>query len=173
MRGVVSLAAAFAIPADLAGRDLLLFLTFSVVIGTLLVQGLSFPWLIRRLRLSGDGEGFQDDLDEAAAQQAAARAALERLEELAPAAGHEEVVEQLRARAERRAHNAWERLGGGRGGSAGEETPGVVYRRLRREMLEAERQVFVRLRDQRRIDDEVLRRVMLELDFEEATLERD
>ncbi|MFD0889122.1 Na+/H+ antiporter, partial [Streptosporangium algeriense] len=67
---------------------------------------------------------------------------------------------------------AWERLGGGTG-PRGEETPSTVYRRLRREMLAAGREVFVRLRDEGRLDDEVLNRVMHELDFEEATLERD
>lgn len=174
MRGVVSLAAAFALP-DLPGRDMLLFLTFTVVIGTLLVQGMSFPWLIRRLRVSTEQETFADDLAEAAAQQAAASAALDRLDELVAggvADVHQEVVEQLRLRAERRALTAWERLGGGTG-PEGEETPGAVYRRLRREMLAAEREVFVRLRDERRIDDEVLRRVLHELDSEEATLARD
>ncbi|MBB2911659.1 CPA1 family monovalent cation:H+ antiporter [Streptosporangium becharense] len=175
MRGVVSLAAAFAIPEGFPGRDTLLFLTFAVVIGTLLVQGLTFPALIRRLRVSNEQEIYGDNLAEAAAQQAAASAALARLEELV-AAGvgetHQEVVDQLRAKSERRTLGAWERLGGGTG-QEGEETPSTVYRRLRREMLAAEREVFVRLRDERRIDDEVLRRVVQDLDFEEAILERD
>ncbi|MEU8206605.1 Na+/H+ antiporter [Streptosporangium sp. NPDC049046] len=175
MRGVVSLAAAFAIPATFPGRDLLLFLTFSVVIGTLLVQGLTFPALIRRLKVSNEREIYADNLAEAAAQQAAATAALARLDELV-AEGvdelHREVVDQLRTRAERRTLTAWERLGGGTG-PEGEETPSGVYRRLRREMLMVEREVFVGLRDERRIDDEVLRRVLHEIDFEEATLERD
>lgn len=175
MRGVVSLAAAFAVPPGFPGRATLLFLTFVVVIGTLLVQGMSFPALIRRLRVSNEEEVFADNLAEAEAQQAAAAAELARLEELVAegvADVHEEVVEQLRSRAERRALTAWERLGGGTG-PEGEETPSTVYRRLRREMLAAGREVFVRLRDEGRIDDEVLNRVIHELDFEEATLERD
>ncbi|MFC4057010.1 Na+/H+ antiporter [Planomonospora corallina] len=174
MRGVVSLAAAFAIPEDFPERPTLLFLTFTVVIGTLLVQGLSFPALIRWLRVSNEQEAFADDLAEAAAQQAAASAALARLEELLEEGVpdvHREVVEQLRLRTERRALTAWERLGGGTG-PGGEETPATVYRRLRREMLAAEREVLVRFRDERRIDDEVLRRAMIEIDFEEATLGR-
>ncbi|MFD0665016.1 Na+/H+ antiporter [Thermocatellispora tengchongensis] len=175
MRGVVSLAAAFAIPEDFPGRNLLLFLTFAVVIGTLLLQGLSFPALIRRLRVSTEREAYADNLAEAGAQQAAARAGLERLEEVAQREGlaelYPDILDQLRGKSERRTLNAWERLGGGTG-PEGEETPGAVYRRLRREMLSAEREVFVRLRDARRIDDEVLRRVMQELDFEEAILER-
>ncbi|MFD0890145.1 cation:proton antiporter, partial [Streptosporangium algeriense] len=82
MRGVVSLAAAFAIPPDFPERPTLLFLTFVVVIGTLLIQGLTFPALIRRLRISNREEVFNDNLTEAAAQQAAAAAELARLDEL-------------------------------------------------------------------------------------------
>ncbi|MFC4531716.1 Na+/H+ antiporter [Sphaerisporangium dianthi] len=174
MRGVVSLAAAFALPSEFPARDLVLFLTFVVVIGTLLVQGLSFPMLIRRLGVSSDQEVYQDNLSEAAAQQAAAGAALARLDELTKDGvleTHAEVVDRLRVQAERRAMGAWERLGGGVG-PEGEETPSAIYRRLRREMLEAERSVLVRLRDERRIDDEVLRRVTMELDYEEASLSR-
>ena len=175
MRGVVSLAAAFAIPLDFEGRPTLLFLTFVVVIGTLLVQGLSFPALIRRLKVSNEQELYTDNLAEAAAQQAAASAGLARLEELVAegvADVHEDIVEQLRSRSERRTLTAWERLGGGTG-QEGEETPSTIYRRLRREMLVVEREVFVRFRDERRIEDEVLRRIIHEIDFEEATLERD
>ncbi|GII92228.1 Na+/H+ antiporter [Sinosporangium siamense] len=175
MRGVVSLAAAFAMPATFPERDLLLFLTFTSVVATLLVHGLTFPRVIRVLGVSADREVYEDNLAEAAAQQAAAAAALIRLEELT-AEGvdpvHADVVADLRTRSERRALQAWERLGGGTG-PRGEETPSAVYRRLRREMLQSERDVLVRLRDERRIDDEVMRRVMAELDFEEATLERD
>jgi CPA1 family monovalent cation:H+ antiporter len=53
------------------------------------------------------------------------------------------------------------------------ETPAQAFRRLRREMLDAERSVFVDMRDAGRIDDEVLRRVINELDLEEAMLARD
>lgn len=175
MRGVVSLAAAFALPQDFPGRATLLYLTFVVVIGTLLIQGMSFPALIRRLKISNEQEIFDDNLAEAAAQQAAASAGLVRLEELVTegiADVHQDVVEQLRTRSERRSLTAWERLGGGTG-PEGEETPSTVYRRLRREMLAAEREVLVRLRDGGRLEDEVLRRILQELDFEEATLERD
>ncbi|MET8157012.1 Na+/H+ antiporter [Sphaerisporangium sp. NPDC005289] len=175
MRGVVSLAAAFALPADFPARDMVLFLTFVVVIATLLVQGLSFPLLIRKLGVSSEQEVYRDNLTEAAAQQAAAGAALARLDELTKEGvleTHADVVDRLRVQAERRAMGAWERLGGGVG-PEGEETPSSLYRRLRREMLEAERSVLVRMRDERRIDDEVLRRVTMELDYEEATLARD
>ncbi|WP_327091176.1 Na+/H+ antiporter [Nonomuraea sp. NBC_01738] len=176
MRGVVSLAAAFAIPAAFTGADLVVFLTFTTVIGTLLVQGLTFPTLIRKLKVSSEQENFEDDLAEAAAKQAAIQAGLDILNERVPPDEEPDeitadVVGQLRQKTERRALTAWERLGGGTG-QGGSETPSAIYRRLRSDMLTAEREMFVRLRDERRIDDEVLRRMMAELDFEEAILER-
>jgi CPA1 family monovalent cation:H+ antiporter len=176
MRGVVSLAAAFAIPAGVQGRPMLLFLTFTTVIGTLLVQGLSFPLLIRRLGVSSEDERYEDRLAEASAQQAALGAGLRVLEGLAEREGEpdeirKQVMDQLREKSWRRSLSAWERLGGGTG-QDGAETPSALYRRVRREMLQAEREVFVRLRDERRLDDEVLREVMAQLDFEEAMLDR-
>ncbi|WP_131740193.1 Na+/H+ antiporter [Actinomadura roseirufa] len=179
MRGVVSLAAAFAVPFvtsggdPFPGRDLVLFLTFTTVLGTLLVQGLTFPALIRVLGVGSERERYKDIVAEAGAQHAAANAALERLEELtADEDLDEEVVERLRRLAEHRQLQAWERLGGGTG-PEGAEVPTATYRRLRREMLAAEREVFVRMRDERRIDDEVLDRVLHELDLEEVALARD
>lgn len=173
MRGVVSLAAAFALPADFPARDLILFLTFVVVIGTLLLQGLTLPAVIRRLGVVSRDEA-QDLVREAGAQHAAARAALDRLDRELAGSGDipEDVVARLREKAELRQFGAWERLGGG-GGSAGAEPPTVAFRRLRRAMIEAEREVFVDLRDKGQIDEEVLIRVQRELDLEESILERD
>ncbi|SEK94921.1 Na+/H+ antiporter [Nonomuraea pusilla] len=178
MRGVVSLAAAFALPPEIPERDraMLLFLTFTTVIGTLLVQGTTFPALIRRLRVSSEQEQYEDRLAEAAAQQAALEAGLAELDRLVREEGEpdeirKQVIDQLREKSWRRSLTAWERLGGGTG-QGGAETPSTLYRRLRRDMLRAEREVFVRLRDERRLDDEVLREVMAQLDFEEAILER-
>ncbi|HSO00902.1 MAG TPA: Na+/H+ antiporter, partial [Gaiellaceae bacterium] len=87
MRGGVSLAAALAIPLatdagdPFPGRDLILFLTFAVILGTLVGQGLTLPAVIRLLRLEDDGE--DDAREEAQARIHAASAALLRLEELA------------------------------------------------------------------------------------------
>ncbi len=174
MRGVVSLAAAFALPAGFPERDLILFLTFVVVIGTLVVQGFTLPALIHRLGIIGR-ESAQDTLAEAAAQQEAANAALARLEALAAEDGTlpDDVVQRLREKAELRQLGAWERLGGGQAGQGFAETPTASYRRLRRSMLDAERAVFVEMRDAGRIDDEVLRRVQRELDLEQAMLARE
>jgi len=174
MRGVVSLAAAFAVPDGIPQKDLILFLTFVVVIGTLVLQGFTLPAVIRRLGVIGE-EQTRDDLAEAAAQHSAANAALERLDVLLrdQDAVPDDVVQRLREKAELRQLGAWERLGGGRAGPGYAETPTASYRRLRREMLEAERAVFVVMRDEGRIDDEVLRRVQHELDLEEAMLARE
>jgi CPA1 family monovalent cation:H+ antiporter len=174
-RGVVSLAAAFAVPVGLPHRDLLLFLAFSVVLGTLLLQGPAFPPLVRRLGLREGRQEHQDALAEAVAQESAAQAAWGRLQELV-ASGREsppdQVLDRLRELAEHRRFAAWERLGGDRHADR-TETPTAAYRRLRREMLATERRVFVRLRGEGRIDDEVLRRVMHDLDHEEAGLARE
>lgn len=173
MRGVVSVAAAAALPTDFPGRDQVLFLAFFATVATLLVQGVTLPWAIRLLRVRGT-ESFEDLLAEAQAQHAAAQAAQARLEELLVGYGSgqhvERVAESLGSWAEHRSRSAWERLGR----PAGEigEAPTELFRRLRREMLAAERATFVRFRDDRNIDDEVLRRVLLELDLEEAMLSR-
>ena len=179
MRGVVSLAAAFGVPlttisgAPFPGRPQLVFLTFVVVIGTLLLHGLTLPWLIRRLGVQGD-EARTDALAAAAAQDKAARAAAERLDELLAEEQvsdvHERAADVLRGWNTRRRNSAWERLG--RDAEEIGESPAAAFRRLRLEMLAAERAAFIAERDNGRIDDEVLREVLRGLDLEEATLNR-
>jgi monovalent cation/hydrogen antiporter len=78
---------------------------------------------------------------------------------------------KLRHMTQMRANSAWEQLG--RPEAETGEAPSTVYRRLRREMLHTTRSEFVAQRDAGEIDDDVLRRVMRELDLEEATLDRD
>jgi len=88
----------------------------------------------------------------------------------APAHIHR-TAQRLRSWVEHRSLGAWERLG--RGAEEIGEPPSAAFRRLRREMLVAERDAFVRFRYQGQIDDEVLRRVLRELDLEEALLSRE
>jgi CPA1 family monovalent cation:H+ antiporter len=169
MRGVVTLATALALPATLAGgvaypRELFVWLAFAVIMGTLLLQGMTLPAVVRLLRIRPD-DPTRDTLAEASTQHAASRAALRALEEHAGDAPSE-VVDQLRQLTERRANTAWERLG------HGEETPSQAYVRLRRHMLLAEREVFRQARDNGRIPEEVLVRAQRELDLEESMLER-
>ncbi|MEU3648410.1 Na+/H+ antiporter [Lentzea sp. NPDC034063] len=167
MRGVVTLAAAAAIPEAVPGRDVIVFCAFVVTIATLLLQGTTLPRLISRIGFAGD-DARQDALAEAAVQHRAARAAVDRLDqELDEIPDH--VRDQLRALAEHRGNAAWERLG--RQDEA--ESPAAAYRRLRRAMLTAEREEFIKARDQKEIDDEVLFRVLRELDLEEAALSRE
>ena len=168
MRGVVSLAAAAAIPLEMPGHDVVLLLTFVVTVGTLLLQGMTLPALIRRLGVRDSGEQ-ERALAEAQVQNNAARAAVSRLEEIVgSSAVPEHLAARLRALAEHRGNAAWERLG-----RQEEESPAAAFRRLRREMLSAERAEFVAARDRREIDDETLRRVQRELDLEEAALSRE
>ncbi|MFG2112642.1 Na+/H+ antiporter [Streptomyces sp. NPDC048718] len=178
MRGVVSLAIAFSIPVAAAGapfpaRNLILFLTFTTVIGTLVVQGLTLPPLIRILKLPGR-DRTRETLVEAQAQSEASQAAEERLEALLAderGALPKPLADRLRAVMERRRNSVWERLG-----AVDERTGETVddtYRRLARETIDAEREVFVRLRDARRIDDEMMRTLLRRLDLEEAAAYRE
>ena len=177
LRGVISLAAAAALSSDVPQRNLLVFLTFTTVLGTLLVQGLTLPGLIRWLGVqAGPDEHRADVVAQATAQEAASEAGLRRLEELAaedPAGAPPEVVERLRRLAGYRQAGAWERLPGSEPGADGGPLPSAAFRRLRREMTTAERAEFIRLRDERQIDDEVLDEVLHHLDLEEAMLSRD
>jgi CPA1 family monovalent cation:H+ antiporter len=177
LRGVISLAAAAALSSDVPQRNLLVFLTFTTVLGTLLVQGLTLPGLIRWLGVrAGPDEHRADVVAQATAQEAASEAGLRRLEELAaedPAGAPPEVVERLRRLAGYRQAGAWERLPGSKPGADGGPLPSAAFRRLRREMTTAERAEFIRLRDERQIDDEVLDEVLHHLDLEEAMLSRD
>lgn len=181
MRGVVSLAAAFGVPlttvtgADFPGRPQLVFLTFVVVVGTLLLHGLTLPWVIRRFGIHGD-DVQRDALAQAAAQDKAGRAAADRLDQLLDqhrADGtvvQDHAAEVLRKWNTARRNSAWERLG--RSEDEIGESPATVFRRLRLEMLAAERETFIAERDAGNIDDEVLREVLRGLDLEEATLNR-
>ena len=121
LRGVISLAAAAALSTGVPQRNLLVFLTFTTVLGTLLVQGLTLPALIRRLGVrAGPDEHRADVVAQATAQEAASEAGLRRLEELAaedPAGAPPEVVERLRRLAEYRQAGAWERLPGSASGA--------------------------------------------------------
>ncbi|MFI7869143.1 Na+/H+ antiporter [Streptomyces salinarius] len=179
MRGVVSLAIAFSIPMTVHGgepfpeRNLILFLSFTTVIGTLVVQGVSLPPLIRLLKFPAH-DVQAETLAEANAQAQASRVAEQRLDDLLaderntlPAP----LADRLRTVLERRRNAVWERLG--QVNPVTGETVDDTYRRLSREMISAEREVFVRLRDGRYIDDEMLRTLLRRLDLEEAAAYRE
>lgn len=172
MRGVVSLASALAIPLTLSngdpfpGRDLILFLTFVVILSTLVVQGLSLPWLIRLL-------GIKDDLaterEELRARLDANRAALARLNQIAEADAaktdardrlkveYEDRIRQLESFKPDDSHTRW-------------NTFSTAYERLSLETLRAERDVILDLRNKSVINDQVLRRIQYDLDLAESRI---
>ncbi|MFB7172692.1 Na+/H+ antiporter [Streptomyces sp. NPDC056254] len=174
MRGVVSLAIAFSVPVSVPHRNLILFLTFTTVIGTLVVQGLTLPPLIKVLKLPPK-DVRAETLAEAQAQSEASRAAEERLAELLEepenATLPPPLADRLRTVLERRRNAVWERLG--EVNPLTGESADDIYRRLAGEMIEAEREVFVALRDGRRIDDEMMRALLRRLDLEEAAAYRE
>jgi monovalent cation/hydrogen antiporter len=175
MRGVVSLAAAFALPLLLAdrqpfpGRSYILFLTFCVILTTLVFQGLTLPILIRKLGVEDDGVIDKEERD---ARLQANDAAVDFVEQKALAEHFpEEVMERVRAeycdRIEQ-LNTCWEES----------ENPGGVittpiYQRLQRGALQVERQTIVALRNSQKINDEALRRIQRDLDLAEARLTGD
>ena len=167
MRGVVSLAAALALPAATAAgtpfpfRDEILVLTFAVILSTLVLQGLTLTPLIRVLHLGADQTL---ELEEAHARGEAAGAALAKLDQLAsdsePA---REQIERLRAMYTQRVQRSSPIRVGEDDGSARAR---AAFRRLRHETLNAERRVLIALRDRGVISDEILHRLEQELDVE-------
>ncbi|WBQ02240.1 Na+/H+ antiporter [Kribbella sp. CA-293567] len=168
MRGVVTLAAVFVLPDDTPHREVLVFIALVVTAGTLLLQGSTLPWLVRRLRLPGP-DPAEDALQEAAVLQGAHRAAEMKLSELVTPDDPPEVIALLRQRGESRALAAWERLGRP---ETDLETPSEAYRRLRMAMLKTERAHILKVRDEGLVADEVLQRAQIQLDIEESILDR-
>ena len=168
MRGVVSLAAALALPLDFPARDLVQFLTFAVILATLVGQGLTLPWLIRRLGVGDDGSEQHDEIH---AREAANAAALERLEELVEEwPGHLELIDQMRARYQ----HAAEHLEHEHSDDEGEIPPDqemIEHAAIRQAVIDAQRVAIIDLRDRRVIGDPALRRVERDLDLEELRAE--
>jgi Na+/H+ antiporter len=168
MRGVVTLAAVFLLPADTPHRPLLTLAAFTVVAGTLLIQGSTLPTIVRRLGLPGP-DPAEDALQAAGLATAAARAGLAALDEVREDDDPAEVIEALRDRAMRRSNQIWEQLGRSQ---AELEPPAATYRRLRLQMLSAERSSILEARNQGVYDDEVLRSALSSVDLEESLLDR-
>lgn len=193
VRGGLSLVAALAIPFTLAGgipfpnRNLMIGLAFYVILGTLLLQGMTLPWLLRWLNIPADG--FMER-EEAQARLAAARAGLERLdaliashrpgrdrsrsrdvphEELSPEDLKAAMIDDLREHYIERMHRYHARARGD--GDNPHETSRTAYHRLRRELLRTERDKILQLRDEGVISDDTQRRIQQDLDLEELRLD--
>jgi monovalent cation/hydrogen antiporter len=168
IRGAVSLAAALALPTDFPERDLIIFLTFAVIVATLVVQGLSLPLVIRLLGVVGGDDGA--DREDAKARIKAAEAALARLEEIvAERDVHPQTAENLRRAYGFRRNRFRERLDGEADGSL--EARSSAYQRLRHELLDAERNAVTALRNAGVINDDVMHRVWRDIDLEAARLD--
>ena len=172
MRGVVTLAAAFAIPETVPGRETIVFLAFFVTVATLLLHGLTLPTVIRKLGCARTGSRPTCwRRPRRSSTPCRPRSPDSTSSRRKPTTTSSHTAEKLRRMAEYSANSVWERLG--RPEEEAGESPSAAYRRLRREMLDSERTTFVARRDSGDIDDEVLRRVLRRLDFEEAALARD
>ena len=175
MRGAVSLAAALALPletdagAPLPGRELIQFITFSLILVTVVGQGLTLPWLIRRLGVIEDGT--EEEREELRARLTIARAALDRVEELEA----EEWTRDASVQRARRLYEYRQRRFKIRAGKIddedGVEESSLAWQRMMHEIYTAQRQALVGLRNSRQISSEVMRRVERELDLEESRLE--
>jgi CPA1 family monovalent cation:H+ antiporter len=169
MRGVVSLAAALALPTVLVDgspfphRELIVCLTFCVIFSTLVLQGLTLPPLIRLLGLAG-GEG--PDCEELEARRIVTQAAMSHLEGAKARDNNKsiEVYEDL-------TNHYRQRLESLRIGASPEEvTEHERHLELSLEALRVERETAIRLRNEGRINDTVLRRLERELDLSESRL---
>jgi CPA1 family monovalent cation:H+ antiporter len=168
MRGVVSLAAALALPLTIQGgqpfpqRDLIIFLTFCVILATLVVQGLTLPWLIRKLKIKDDGGA---EREEHKARLKAAYAGRARLNELANNNGVSPIFTQkLSKHYDARIRRFSARYHGEPDDT--EEEKSANYKQLEEELLKAEMGAILQLRNEGIINDEVLRRVQYDLDLE-------
>lgn len=165
MRGVVTLAAAFVIPEGTEHREILLLIAFTVVAGTLFVQGSSLPMLARRLNVPSP-DPMDDALARATLLQQATKAGFAELDKMEYDDPHG-ISELVRQRIDQRNFAAWERLGT----TADQETPTELYARMRRAMIDAERQRVLEIRSSGRVASEVVRDVLAMLDVEESMLE--
>src|ERR1700712_3784350 len=164
MRGVVTLAAAFVIPTTIPHRDVLLLVAFTVTAGTLFLQGLSLPWVARRLKVPSPDPGA-DALARANLLHQASQSGLAELARLEEEDPHS-VGETIRDRVRRRDFAAWERIGAGAG-----ETPSETYGRWRKLMIDAERKRVLEGRSTGTVAHEVIDEVLALLDIEESMLD--
>ena len=168
IRGAVSLVAALALPNDFPDRSLIVFLTFAVIVATLVLQGLTLPGLIRFLGISDDGAAERED---AKARIKAAEAALARLEELvAEGAVRPDTAQRLRGAFGFRRDRFRSRFDDDDDGAI--EAQSAAYQRVMRQLLDAERAALLALRNNRVIDDAVMQRVQRDLDLETARLDQ-
>jgi monovalent cation/hydrogen antiporter len=167
VRGAVSLAAALALPIAVPDRDRIVFVTFVVILVTLVGQGLTLPGLLRILGVHDDGGAERED---AKARIKAAEAALARLDELALEGWvYDDTLERMRGQYRFRTNRFRARYEGSDGD--GTEERSQQFQRLRRELLAAERDAVLQLRNEGMITEEVMLRVQRDIDLEDLRLD--
>jgi CPA1 family monovalent cation:H+ antiporter len=174
MRGAVSLAVALALPlstdagATFPQRDLIIFLTFAVIFFTLVVQGLSLPALLRRLAVTRGAEEADEELR---ARLVATEAALVQLDAIADEPWtREDTIDRQRRFFEYRKRRYAARAGEIED-DEGYEDRSLAYQQLLQAVLGAQREALVGLRNQGKISNDVMYRVVRALDLEESRLE--
>ncbi len=173
MRGIVTLAAAIALPMTFGSekipfeqREMIIYLAFSIILVTLVFQGLTLAPIIKWLNLSDDGS---DKKEEWEARLDAAHAAVARLQVLSL---EEDISEECMAIVKDEYDQRINRLAGFRKGVEPMmvDEKSLAINRLRKEALTAERRMIAMMRDQNIIGDEVLRHVLRDIDLAEARL---
>jgi CPA1 family monovalent cation:H+ antiporter len=170
LRGAVSLAAGLALPEGFPERDLIVFLTLTVIFATLVGQGLTLPALIRRLDIHDDGLAAREEL---IARKEATRAAIDHLDRIrAEEWTRDESIGRMIALYEFRYRRLRQRAGVRQEEDEEDlEERSRLYQRAVREGLDAQRRRLVELRDDGSISDEVLHLLERELDLEDQRLE--
>jgi monovalent cation/hydrogen antiporter len=170
MRGGLSLAAALAVPLQLADgspfpdRDLVIMVAAAVIVASLLIQGTSLPWLLRRLGLRAEDFGTEENK----ARLKAARAALAWLDDQSGAESAHEATKSARGLYEAKVRRL--QLGPPNDEESDEAREMERYRALRLELLGIERSVVLALRRDGRINATLLRSIERDFDLEEARL---
>ena len=159
MRGAVSLAAALSVPLSAHGRPLILFLTYGVIVGTIIPQGLTLPAVVRRFAPEDTDES---DAREEQARLEAVRAALDRLSTLE---GERDVPQEALDEARRRYELRLRHL---TADGTGEHAIVPAARGIQRELAEVERDALHRLSQDGRLDTATARRLERELDLQDA-----
>ena len=148
-------------------RNLIVFLTFAVIFFTLVGQGLSLPTLIRRLGLS---DGGADAEEEVRARLVATKAALAEIDALASEDWtREETVQRMRNAYEYRKRRLAARAG--KIEDDGYEDQSLAYQQMVQLVLGAQREALLRMRSEGKLSNEVMNRILHELDLEESRLE--
>ncbi len=168
MRGAVSLAAALAVPLTVSNRPEIIFLTFALILVTLVGQGLSLPFVIRKLRLE-EPRRWSDE--EAVARMEAAQAALDRIDQVeSEERAADSQLQRLRDLYRRRFRVCAAILGGEDQETAQREQRLADYGGLRRELIGVEREALLELRGEDRLRNATMRQIERDLDLEEARI---